>query len=54
MFGPFLDIHPSKTDTNSARGDDDDSVTMFGQFDCSIHNEGDHRQQRLMSLLIDN
>lgn len=53
MLWSFLDVHASQTNSNGARGDNDDSVTIFAQLHGCVDDESQNRQQGLVSLLID-
>jgi hypothetical protein len=39
MFGPPGHIHPLETDSNRARGDNDNAVSISAQFDGSLNNQ---------------
>lgn len=52
MLGALVDLHSLEADANSSRGDDDNSVAILSQLECSVHNQGKNGQKRLMSPLV--
>ncbi len=40
VFRPLGHIHPLQANTNGARGDDDDSVSISPQFDRGFNDQG--------------
>lgn len=54
MLGALVNIHAAKTNTDGSGGDDDNSVALLAELDCSVDNQSQNRQERLMCLFIDN
>jgi len=46
-------VHAPKTDSNSARGDNYDTVAGGAQTACCFDNEGEDGEERLVSFLVD-
>jgi hypothetical protein len=54
MLWSLVDIHTPETNADSARGYDDDLVTLLPQLDSRLHNQGEDGEERLMALFVDN
>lgn len=54
MLGTAINVHASQTNANGTGRDDDDSVAFLAKLDSGIDNQGQDRQERLMSLFVDN
>jgi hypothetical protein len=54
MFRSFGQIHSPEPDGNGAGRDNDHSMAIVAELDRSLNNEGENRENGLVSLLIDN
>jgi hypothetical protein len=54
MFRSFGQIHSPEPDSNGAGRDNDHSMAIVAELDRSLNNEGENRENRLVSVLIDN
>ena len=54
MFRSFGQIHSPEPDGNGTGRDNDHSMAIVAEPDSSLNNEGENRENGLVSLLIDN
>jgi hypothetical protein len=51
-FWSLVDVHPSQTDSNCSRGDDDDTMALATEVTRRLDDERKRRQQRLVRVFI--
>jgi hypothetical protein len=54
MFGSLGQIHSPQPNGNCAGRDDDHSMAIVAELDCSLDNQGKDGENGLVGLLIDN
>lgn len=54
VLGATLNVHAAETNSDGARGDNDDTVAFLPELDCRIDDQRQNGQKRLMSLFVHN
>ncbi len=54
MLGTAINVHAPQTNANGAGRDNDDSMAFLAKLDGGIDDQGQDRQERLMSLFVHN
>jgi hypothetical protein len=54
MFWSLRQIHPPQPNGNGAGRDDDHSMAIIAELDCSLDDQGKDGENGLVRLLIDN